>query len=617
MNRHLSRFLKVLGVIVIVLVVAYSSIAVLLYSSVGRFPLRGMPPPEVRIEELSWPTIGYPSLASPGSELEVEFDFTSGRGAKGQPASPASWEAVLTPSESQPAGPTYSLGAARAWMERSTRWPEGTARGGPSPVWHVSFELPEETALMLYDLTVRVEAGGRTYSDSEPHAVSVDERPADSFTFVTLADIHVHRLGISGSFNVQTDKGISPDGRPVFFERAIEQVNLLRPRFAVLLGDFVRAQRSAGDYQVEFDRFYRALSSFQVPVFLVPGNHDTYVNEVDGALVWEKSLGPLYYSFDVAGSHFTAVNSSDWPRTDRMVMEKLGLFVYPRKWQGQVREAAGERDPRSYTGQLAWLRDDLAAHSGSRMRVMLVHHDPYSPRGKARAFRNERFALAFTMGGGGEGAAALREMASRNRVSFVFSGHNHEDSVGEVEWRDGGGKTVYAGQTCVYYDEGGMDESYPGYRLVEVVEGRVRSFAYMDGRSSFPFYDGSSPGGLTDLDRLDRPALAAGRSDALAWRVDSYLGQPVLLRGVMAVVPRSPAGYEATGGRVYRSIDLPGGTSSLVFVEASLPAGVPGVSATRPGTPASVEVSLTPGGYSAVTPNTRSSSGKNVSSSSM
>lgn len=226
---------------------------------------------------------------------------------------------------------------------------------------------------------------------------------------------------------------------------------------------------------------------------------------------------------------------------------------------------------------------------------MLAHHDPYSTGGKAGSFKNERFAGVFTMGGGGEGDAALRELAARHRVSLVLSGHCHMDSVGRLDWQSGHGHTVYASQTCVYFDEGGMSGKYPGYRLLEVADGRVSSFAYMYGESSRPFYDGSSLDGLTDLDRLDRPALASRRLGEGRWLVESYLGVPALVRGLIAVVPRSPGGYSAAGGRVYRSIDLPGSSSCMVFVEASLPAGVPGGSATRAGKPAALEVVLSPG----------------------
>jgi hypothetical protein len=385
----------------------------------------------------------------------------------------------------------------------------------------------------------------------------------------------------------------------VFFENAIKQVNLIRPDFVILLGDFVYAQHARGEYQVEFENFYHALSEFEVPVFLVPGNHDQYINEVDGARIWEESLGPLYYSFDVAGCHFTAVNTYQWPNGDRIVMSKLGLFVYPRKWQGQALDARNENDERSYVGQLAWIRDDLAAHRGSRLRVMLMHHDPYRPGGTGElSWKDERFAGVYTLGGGGKGRTALMRLASLYNVAYTFTGHVHSDDVGSEKWADGSGRTVYANQTCVYFDEGGVQEKYPGYRLVEVSGGKVKSIVYLNNKSSIPFYDGSVPNGKTDLDSLDRPAVSATRRNSgvkpgqAGWEVKNYLAMPMVLDGLVMEAARSSAGYAVSAGKVYRSVNVPGSSRVLLYIRTSIDNGVPGKHAGNPGTPAVNEVTL-------------------------
>ena len=615
MNKRLVRALQITGIIVIVLIVFYSGIAMVLYSSSGRFPLKRTPYPPVRINNLIWPTIGYPALLAPGSPLEVEFDFNKPPRVSRQPRDPARWQVVLKPAREALKGLRYNLKAVKKWKGPSARWPAGTSRGAPGEVWHAEFRVPTDAVPELYDLTVKAEAGGSPYSDEQPHSVSVTDRAGDDFSFVTLSDIHVHRRNISSAYEKQTNKGITPEGRPVFFEKAIDQVNLIRPDFVIMLGDYVRAQHAPGDYQIEFENFYNALSRFEVPVFMIPGNHDVYINEVDGAAIWEKSLGPLRYSFDVGDCHFTAANTSEWGRSDRIVMKKLGLFVYPRKWQGQVLGARNEKNVEGFKGQLAWMRDDLAAHRGSKTRVLLLHHDPYVPDGEGIAFDNERFAGLYTLGGGGKGRTALRALAARYRVAFAFTGHLHSDDVGRVEWQDGAGETVFANQTCVTFDEGGLGDHYPGYRLVDVEGGVVKSFAYLTGDNSIPLYDGSSLKGETDIDLLDRPALSAERIAEAAgpaggtqlpveqegvsagragWRVENYLAMPVDLRGLVVEVPDSPNGYEAVSGEVYRYVKVPGTGRALVYVRAALPEGVPGKSATRPGTPSRVTVTVEP-----------------------
>ncbi|MCG2794934.1 MAG: metallophosphoesterase, partial [Actinomycetia bacterium] len=601
--RTLRRAAYVFGIVALILLVAYGALAWSAYSSSGRFPTEGAKYPTQRIRELIWPTVGYPAMVTPGGLLEVEVDLRDVAG-KGQQAEDASeWRAVIKPTPKELTGLTYTLTPEGARRAVSDRWPEGTRLGGPDAVWHVSFHVPAEAVPELYDLYVEVRAFGRLVSDSQPHAVSVAADDDDDFTFISLADIHVHRRGISGWMQQQTDKGISPEGRPVYFENAIDQVNLIRPDFVVLLGDFVRAQYEPGDYQVEFEEFYRALEAFEVPLFAVPGNHDLYVNEVDGARVWEENLGPLYYSFDVGGCHFTCVNTYQWPVGDRIVMKKPGLFVYPKKWQGQVLEAGDEGNPSTYRGQLAWIRDDLAANPDSPLKFVLLHHCPFTPDGEGMAYDNERFAGVFSLGGNGKGRDALKELASMYGVDMVLSGHLHHDNVGSAPWADGGGETVYASQTCVYYDEGGTQEKYPGYRLFKVAGGRVESFTYTDGVHSIPFYDGSVLGGETDLEHLDRPALSARRIEraemvTLRWEVESYLAVPMELKGLIAVVPGAGGvTYSARGGEIYQTLRVPGDPDRVVlYVKTEVEKGEPGPDTTTPGTPARNDVTVVPSG---------------------
>jgi len=613
--KKLSRVFQVVAIVAIVLVVIYSGIAVLLYSSSGSFPQKKTPYPPVRIKNLIWPTVGFPELATPGASLEVEFDPGASRSDRGSSAGePTGWRAVLTGARAALRGLEYGLKPVRVWQGVSSRWPGGTSRGGPYRVWHAEFKIPTDAVPELYDLTVEADTGGMHVSDKQPHAVSISEAISNNFRFATLADIHVHKRNMSGVLQPQTNKGISPEGRPVFFENAIKQVNLIRPDFVILLGDFVYAQHAPGEYQVEFENFYDTLSDFEVPVFVVPGNHDQYINEVDGARIWEESLGPLFYSFDVAGCHFTAVNTSEWPNSDRIVMSKLGLFIYPRKWQGQVLDAPNENDEKGYVGQLAWIKDDLASHQGSKLRIMLMHHDPYRPGGTGKlCWDDERFVGVYTLGGGGKGRVALKQLASKYKVAYVFTGHVHSDYVGREKWADGSGETVYANQTCVYFDEGGVQEKYPGYRLVGVEGGRIKRFTYTNADSSIPFYDGSIPNGKTDLDDLEQPALSAdlivggdrrmsgqdagtatggNQSTPAGWKVTNYLAVPMMLDGLVMEADQSSAGYQVDGGEVYRVVKVPGGSRVLLYVRAAIGDGVPGKNANRRGRPAVNEVTF-------------------------
>lgn len=589
-NRALQAVLKAIGVIILIVIVAYGVVAVNLYSSVGRFPTDGRRPP-ASISSLIWPTVGYPQILEAGERLEAEMRLPGGHRTIPE------FAATISASEPELEGLAYELESVSASQGRSERWPEGT-RHGRDMVWRLRFALPADAHPLLYDLRVVARSGDGVTTSEQPNAVSVRAPAAgDDFTFVSLTDIHVHKRGGSSWYEDLSDKGIGPDGNPVFFQNAIDQVNLIRPDFAVILGDNIRAQHEPGDLQYEFERFFSQLERFRVPVFIVPGNHDTYYNEVDGARVWEENIGPLHYSFDVGDTHFTAINTNDWPPEDRMVMSKFGTFVYPRKWQGQVLDATDERKPGTYTGQLAWVRDDLRENMDDDRRIMLLHHDPYRTGGRADAWKNRRFFGAFTLGGGGKGSTALKELAARYGVDFALTGHHHSDYIGEAAWRGGGGRTVYANQTMVTFGSGGLDESYPGYRIWNVAGGEMSRREYINDYRSFPLYDGSSLDGLTDLDQLDREALdVEAAPDGEGLTVTSYLGEPVEARGITGIFA-SDAASGVSGAEVYRTVPVPSRQGvSFFYMKALLPAGQPGESATRPGIPSRTVVSVGPTG---------------------
>ena len=156
---------------------------------------------------------------------------------------------------------------------------------------------------------------------------------------------------------------------------------------------------------------------------------------------------------------------------------------------------------------------------------------------------------------------------------------------------------MYSCQTCVYFDAGGESDDYPGYRLVEVEEGEITSHAYLNGVSSYPFYDGSVPGGTTDLDGLEVPCLdvevmqtrTTGVGEPfIRLMVENYLATAMELEGIVVEVPAPPAeGYAVTGGELYRMVEMPGRTDRvLLYLRTDIDAGSPGEAAGSPGDPA-------------------------------
>jgi 3',5'-cyclic AMP phosphodiesterase CpdA len=556
--------------------------------------------PEPRIGALIWPTIGYPALVVAGDTVEVEMDMrTQNAGAQAPQA--AGWTGRITACGEEMGSLSYDLETIDASLGPSNHWPQGDPGGDSEDVWHVRFKIPPQAGRELYDLRVQGAADGSIIAGEQPHALSVTEDNNDNFNFIVLSDIHVHERGNSSLFSHQTDKGIAEDGEPLFFEEAIRQVNLIRPNFVLMLGDYVRGQRRPGELLTEYEDFYQALLRLKVPAFLIPGNHDGYVNEIDGLAFFQKNIGPTYFSFDVGGCHFTCLNTYDWPAEDRVVMNKL-FYMEPRKWQGQVLGSGDERNPESYSGELAWAEEDLAAHDSSPLRMMAMHHDPYSTDGGGYSYRQIVRGPIWIGGGGGKGKVALSGMASRHEVAMVMGGHLHKDEEGRVGWTDGSGETIYTCQNPVYFDTGGENDEYPGYRLVQVRGGKVESFAYLNGVSSFPFYDGSVPLGITDLDGLQTPALALQldsqfpQSAAFDVRlqIENYLESPMLLDGLLLEAPALEASaYKVEGAVIYQILPIPHKPGRvMLFLRASVEKGSMGASAEEPGRPAVAVVNV-------------------------
>jgi hypothetical protein len=266
-----------------------------------------------------------------------------------------------------------------------------------------------------------------------------------------------------------------------------------------------------------------------------------------------------------------------------------GLFNFPRKWQGQVMFATDERKPETYRGQLAWIRDDLASSGASANRFVVMHHDPYRKNGKAYAWKNQRFGGIITLGGSGTGSTALKKLAARYRVDYFMTGHLHSDYTGYAKWADRQGLTGYINQTMVSFDEGGMKDSYPGYRLWNVRGKSVTGFTYLDDYHSMPLYDGSVLKDETDLDALDRQAIVVS-GDGAGFKVSSYLGVPLEVEGLVGPFPARQQ-YRVSGGEVYQSVPMPRDPSrNLLYIKASVGPGVPGPSAATPGQKAETPV---------------------------
>lgn len=166
--------------------------------------------------------------------------------------------------------------------------------------------------------------------------------------------------------------------------RAVAEVNGIEPRpdIVVLTGDLV----DKGEAE-EYDHLRHLLAPLAMPVFVIPGNHD--------------SRGPLRAAFGGDGylpaDGFLQYAIEDYP----VRLVALDTLI-PGKGGGEL---CGER--------LAWLDRTLAASPG-RPTVVVMHHPPFAT------------GIERMDGAGLQGAGALAAIVARHpQVERILCGHLH------------------------------------------------------------------------------------------------------------------------------------------------------------------------------------------------
>lgn len=194
------------------------------------------------------------------------------------------------------------------------------------------------------------------------------------------------------------------------------------PDLALVTGDLVDRGSDEGDWERYFEVAAPLLR--QVAIYVAPGNHE-YGSRGKGRerflALFPRDTGTAWESFDVAGVHFVCLDSEAF------------------------------QDP----AQLEWLVRDLEAarRRGPRAIFAFAHDGPWSSQLH------------------GDNALAIRDYApvlDRNKVTVVFSGHDHDYERGQV----GGLEYIVSGG-------GGAELRTPrcGVRGKRRCPSRVRAFA--------------------------------------------------------------------------------------------------------------------------------------------
>jgi 3',5'-cyclic AMP phosphodiesterase CpdA len=95
-----------------------------------------------------------------------------------------------------------------------------------------------------------------------PLLLTAREKAAKPYFFIQLTDPQFGMADKNKSFTRETE----------WYEKAVREINRLKPEFVVITGDLVNDQKNASQI-AEFKRI-TALISKKIPVWYTPGNHD-------------------------------------------------------------------------------------------------------------------------------------------------------------------------------------------------------------------------------------------------------------------------------------------------------------------------------------------------------
>lgn len=185
--------------------------------------------------------------------------------------------------------------------------------------------------------------------------------------------------------------------RPGIWMDAVTKLNMLRPSFVMSVGDLIEGYTDDRQRALaEWDEFTGFVDQLDMKFFFVAGNHD--VTNPMLQEMWREKFGAAWYSFDYKRVHFLCLLSED-------PLQRIG------------------------DEQLAFIRDDLAAHADARHTLVFLHKPLWNIA--------ERELAA-----GNPDSTNWKQVESllADRPHTVFAGHVHH----YVQYRRNGDRGYYS-----------------------------------------------------------------------------------------------------------------------------------------------------------------------------
>jgi len=232
--------------------------------------------------------------------------------------------------------------------------------------WFLNAIVSQINIYELYDLKVTASGG---VEDITRNAVQVIPQEKEDYYFVHITDTH-----LPTHYFYEDPQSIHDTSEMEDLRKVIRDVNLIRPEFVLITGDYINeGELEDFENRRNHTKSQRLLYEFEVPVYLVPGNHDlggwdatpppqgTSRNEWWRFFGWpwlKPNTGEFYYtqdySFDYGPIHF------------------IGLESYVN-YDGYLFNVYG--DESFIPTQLEWLDNDLLNASESQSQVLFYHMD--------------------------------------------------------------------------------------------------------------------------------------------------------------------------------------------------------------------------------------------------
>jgi len=241
--------------------------------------------------------------------------------------------------------------------------------------------------------------------------LSLVQKP--EFSFIVISDTHVTPQREASKLEAMFDPrlkfemwGINNRFDIPKFEKAIRQINSVKPAFVVHLGDIVTSMCFSETYNDEAKNAIELINQIEIPFHLAPGNHDVgnkrsmahkpapgatmeyFVCDKNEEL-YKSFFGDVFSSWDYEGSHFIALN-----------VEILNT------------------DLKDNVEQMKWLKTDLERNRNAKKIFMFGHRILFWNTPRDMGYGNYEVIDE-------PARSEILELIREYRVTAMFTGHTH------------------------------------------------------------------------------------------------------------------------------------------------------------------------------------------------